>query len=87
MAESMIASGKRDREDLGLASTEDLGHEPGAQRLRVAEEFGEWPMTAPSASCHRQRREVGCEGLMSPTPGLKKPGGGPMCAMLHSAAS
>ena len=46
MAESMIASGKRDRDDLGLASTEDLGHEPGAQRLRVAEEFGECPPSA-----------------------------------------
>ncbi len=46
MAEPMIASGKRDREDLGLASTEGLDHEPGAQRLRVAEEFGEWPASA-----------------------------------------
>ena len=44
MVESMIASGKRDREDLSLASTEALDHEPGAQRLRVAEDFGELPM-------------------------------------------
>ena len=47
MAESMIASGKRDRDDLGLASTEDLGHGPGAQRLRVAAEFGGCPPSAP----------------------------------------
>ena len=44
MAESMIASSKRDREDLARASSEALDHQPGAQRLRVAEEFGEWQL-------------------------------------------
>lgn len=38
----MTVSGKRDRDDLDLAVTEALDHEPGAQRRRVADEFGEW---------------------------------------------
>lgn len=37
----LMVTGKRDRDELGLAVTEALDHEPGAQRQRVAELFGE----------------------------------------------
>jgi hypothetical protein len=81
----MIASGKRDREDLGLASTEDLGHEPGAQRLRVAEEFGEYQASALVTSClgHCIRNNIGRElAILMRSQKLQWLS---MCAILQSA--
>lgn len=70
--EPLVAMGKRDRDDLGIASTEALDNEPGQQRRRVAEEFGGVPFcfdrsrprsSARVQSCLGDRRLV-CSGAI-----------------------